>query len=266
MNRRMFVKNTGLAAVSGAAMSCSPEGGGGRVAPGRILITSAEHRLAQSLADALGADHDVLLTGREDVETTHPFAKSDLGHEKPTNELVRGVDAIVHVAEALPSEDLHAQIDHLTRGTYNLLLAASQADVRRVVFLSTLEMMTEYDTDFLVEERWRPRPSLSSPSLPKYLGEFTCREFARLGKIEVVVLRMGEVVASSEAQTPTSIAEEDAVQAVSLALAAEIENNASSLGRWSVFHVSSGSADARFSSDRAKNVLGYEPRVSGGAA
>ena len=264
MNRRTFVRNTGLAAVSGAAMSCAP--GDGDAEPGRILITSAESRLAQVVADALGADHDVLLTAREDVETNHPFTRSDLGHEEPTNELVQDVRAIVHVAEALPGEELHSQIDHLTRCTYNLLLAASKADVRRVVFISTLEMMTAYDPDFLVEERWRPRPSLAAPALPKYLGEFTCREFARACEFDIVVLRIGDVVGASESLTPTSITEEDAAQAVSLALKGGVEDNAQSLARWAVFHVSSGGEAARFSSGRANGMLGYESRVGGGAA
>ena len=265
MDRRTFVRNTGLAAVGSAGMACGP--GGGDAGAARILITSAEHRLAQALADTLSADHQVLLTARGDVQTNHPFTKSDLGHEEPTNELVQGVGAIVHVAEAMPGEDLHSQIDHLTRCTYNLLLAASEADVSRVVFISTLEMMTAYDSDFLVEERWRPQPSLSAPGLPKYLGEFTCREFARACEFDIVVLRVGEVVGSADPRTPTSIAEEDAVQAVSLALNGKVEDNAQSLGRWAVFHVSSG-ADARFSSARANGMLGYEPRGNdgGGAA
>ena len=263
MNRRTFVRNTGLAAVSGSAVSCGF--GGGDAGPGRILITSAEHRLSQVLADGLGAAQSVLLTSREPVETSHLFTQSDLGHEEPTSALVEGVRAIVHVGAALPGEDLHSQIDHLTRGTYNLLLAASEADVHRVVFISTLEMMTAYNPDFLVEERWRPRPSLSAQALPKYLGEFTCREFARACKFDIVVLRIGQVVASSDSLTPLSVTEEDAVQVVSLALNGKVEDNAQSLGRWAVFHVSSG-PDARFSSLRANGMLGYESGVGGGTA
>jgi hypothetical protein len=60
-----------------------------------------------------------------------------------------------------------------------------------------------------------------------------------------------------------AVAEEDVAQAVRLALETEGEDSPSSLARWSVLHVSSGSAQARFDSNRANRVLGYEPVHNG---
>ncbi|MDA1312872.1 MAG: NAD-dependent epimerase/dehydratase family protein [Acidobacteria bacterium] len=267
MQRRTFLGSSAVAAVAGASTAAAQSSSGAAGAIRRVLITSAEHRLAQVLADSLAETHEVRLTGLNPVESKHPFQQSDLGHEDPTDKLVEGIDAIVHVGEPLPNHDMHRQIDHLTRRTYNLLLAAAKAGVQKVVYLSTLELLTPYDAKFVVDEQWRPRPSLAGPSLPKHLGEYTCREFARVGKLPIVTLRLGKVVPAGEmsrgAFDPLWVAEEDVAQAVRLAITKGSEDTGSSLSRWTVLHISSGYGKARFDSSRAKRVLGYEPAHNG---
>ena len=156
------------------------------------------------------------------------------------------------------------QIDLTTRCTYNLLFAAAAEGVPLVVLLSTLDVMGGYDANLTVSETWRPRPAAEPRVLAKHLGEFTSREFAREGKINVVVLRLGKVVRSEEVRDrpfdPLWVDERDVVQAVSLALA-------SKLGRFQVFHIQSDSPKARFAVTRAKGALKYRPQhvvVKGG--
>ncbi len=262
MQRRSLIKKAALAGVAGATAAAEralPQASSGQVRP--ILITSAHHRLAQLLADDLSSDHEVLLTSQTAVNTRRRFQQSDLGHDAPTDELVRGIDAIVHVAEPLAAADLAGQIDHQTRCTYNLLLAAAQEGVRRVVYLSTLEVLTAHDPGFLVDERWAPRPALTAPSLPKHLGEYTCREFARVTGLEIAVLRLGTVTEGNTADSSDAMAvsEQDAVRAVRLALDRE-PSSGPTPEKWSLFHISSGSPAARFRSAKANRVLGYEPK------
>lgn len=267
MQRRAFLGSSAVAAVAGASAATAQSTSGTAGPIRRILITSAEHRLASVLADSLSEAHEIRLTSLNAVDSKHPFQQSDLGHEEPTDKLVEGIDAIVHVAEPLPGDDMHQQIDHLTRRTYNLLLAAGKAGVQKVVYLSTLELLTAYDEKFVVDEQWRPRPALAGPSLPKHLGEYTCREFARIGVLPIVSLRLGKVVPASEMSggsfDPLWVAEEDVAQAVRLAITKGSENTGSSLSRWTVLNISSGSGKARFDSNRAKRVLGYEPAHNG---
>jgi hypothetical protein len=262
MRRRSLIKQAALAGIASATAATDtalPQSTSNQRRS--ILITSGQHRLAQLVAGDLNSDHQVLLTARTPVTTRHRFQQSDLGHEAPTDELVREIDAIVHVAEPLDTDDLPAQIDQQTRCTYNLLLAASQAKVRRVIYLSTLEILTAYDADFLVDETWAPRPALTGASLPKHLGEYTCREFARVSRLEVTVLRLGTLVEGSRMRgeiDPMSVSEQDAVRAVRLALNRESGTGAN-LSKWSVLHISSNSPDARFRIARANRILGYEP-------
>ncbi len=158
----------------------------------RILITSASHDLSAVLADYLAEHHEVRLTERAHVETEHEFVLSELGHDRSTNLLTRGIDAIIHAVEPLPEEDVSAQLDAATRCTYNLLMAAAEEGVQKVILLSTLELMADYPPDYRVQETWRPLPRTQPPTLTKHLAEQVSREFAREGSLGVMVLRLGE--------------------------------------------------------------------------
>jgi hypothetical protein len=249
MNRRGFLQSSGLAGVPLAAAQT----------PARkpLLITSAGSELARKLAAGLSAQHSIRLTERKAVRVEHEFVECALGHDAATNEAVRGVQAIVHVAEPLPEDSAAQQIDLTTRCTYNLLFAAAAEGVPLVVMLSTLDVMGGYAPDLTVSETWRARPAAEPRVLAKHLGEFTSREFAREGKVSVVVLRLGKVVRFEDVKDrpfdPLWVDERDVVQAVSLALT-------SKLPRFQVFHIQSDSPKARFAVTRAKDALKYRPQ------
>ena len=164
----------------------------------RVLITSAATRASQDLARLLSAGHEVVLTDRQRLSTDHEFVQSDLGHSETTNELVRGMDVIVHSGEVDPQVSVSDQLDFAMRCTYNLLLAAAEERVSRFVYLSSLSLMSKYDEDMAVTEIWRPRPTTEPTVLCYHLGEFVCREFAHEGKIDAVCLRLGELVWDGE--------------------------------------------------------------------
>jgi nucleoside-diphosphate-sugar epimerase len=222
-----------------------------------ILITSAASSLAQVLAAGLKDRYAIRLTERAPVRSEHEFGECALGHDPATNAAVRGVQTVVHVAEPLPQDTPAQQIDLLTRCTYNLLSAAAEEKVQRLILLSTLEVMSGYDPGLTVTETWRPRPSPAPRVLAKYLGEFTSREFAREGKTNIVVLRLGKVVAAEAVKgqpfDPLWVEQGDVVQAVSSALTAK-------LGPWHIYHIQAESPRARFAVTRARAELGYQPQ------
>ena len=183
----------------------------------RILITSAASERSTALADYLARFHEIRLAERARVESAHEFVQCGLGHDGSTNLLTRGMDAIIHAVEALPGEDVSAQLDAATRCTYNLLMAASEEEVPHVILLSTLELMADYPPAYRVTETWRPLPRTQPPTLSVHLAEQICREFAREGKVRVAILRLGD------ASTATVL------NAVDEALAYA--------GEWSITHV-----------------------------
>ena len=130
--------------------------------PMHILLTSAASPLTQNLATQFAPAHSLRLTERRMLKSEHEFVLADLGHDASTNLLVRGMDGVIHVDELPAETDTGAQIDQSTRCTYNLLLAAAAEGVKRVVYLSTLELMAAYD-GFLYDTRWRPQPTTAPP-------------------------------------------------------------------------------------------------------
>jgi hypothetical protein len=250
MNRRRFLKTSGLAGAVQAAPAQTAKSK-------PILITSGGGKLAQTLAAGLKETYSIRLTERAPVRTEHEFVECALGHDQATNSVVRGVEAIVHVAEPMPEDTAEQQIDLLTRCTYNLLWAATEEKVPRVVFISSLELMTGYDASYTVSETWLPRPSTVPTVLAKHLGEFTSREFAREGKTQIVVLRLGKVVRADDVKgqpaDPLWVEEHDVVSAVSGALTAKLSS-------WQIFHIQQDSPQARFSVRRARSALGFQPR------
>ena len=85
-----------------------------------------------------------------------------------------------------------AWLDVATRGCYNLLCAATAAEVRRVIVVSCLDVFAPYGEDIVVDENFRPRPNLSPTQLGPHLTEFLTREFAHThGGLNVTVARVG---------------------------------------------------------------------------
>ncbi len=230
-----------------------------------ILITSAGSELARRLAASLAESHTLRLTELHAVETAFPpdseFVESELGHDASTNELVRGMDAIVHIAEipaallAKAAQPENYAIDYQTRCTYNLLMAAAAEGVKHVIYVSTLRLFEQHGEDWTVTESWRPRPSVDGFVLSKHLGEFTCREFARERKLSVTCLRLGNLVNAANASIGFDslwLEMNDAISAIQGALA--------SPSQWGIFHIQSEFPGSRFSSDKAKGHLKFKPQ------
>ncbi len=232
-----------------------------------ILITSAGSELARNLASALAQEHTLRLTELYPVEDVEgAFVHSELGHDESTNELVRGMDTIIHIAETPPNLLAEAEqpenyaIDYQTRCTYNLLIAAVAEGVKHVIYASTLRLFEQHGEDWTVTESWRPRPSVDSFVLSKHLGEFTCREFGREGKIDVTCLRLGNLITADAAATADYaphvksmwLEMSDAVAAFRCALEAS--------SSWRIFHIQSEFPGSRFSIGKAKGHLKFDPQ------
>jgi nucleoside-diphosphate-sugar epimerase len=224
----------------------------------KLLLTSATSELGGKVAAVMGEHHLLRLTDRKMAALSGEYVYAPLEHDASTNLLVRGMDGMVVVGEPLENEGATEYIDAMTRKLYNLLMAAFQEGVTRVVYLSTLELMTAYGPEYVVTERFRPRPTPEPHLLGKHLGEYVCREFAREHKLTVVVLRLGKVVTASEvvgeSVDPMWLDQKDLGNAIERALVAEVLP-------WTVLHVQGKQADARFPVGDAERLIGYAPTV-----
>lgn len=237
----------------------------------RILITSGNSGLSMELAGSLSADHEVILTDPNQVSglpSEVEYRQSSLDYDEDLNAVMKAVDVVVHRGLVDVDASVSEQLDQAMRHTYNLLWAASDNDVARFVFLSSLSLLDQYEENMTVTERWRPTPTTDPIILGYHLGEFVCREFAREGKIEVLCLRLGPLsTVSFERPSTSSLYMRDAIQAVEGAVRADIglsgvgarhAGAAAPRSMWNIYHIQSDVPDARYSTATAQRDLGYE--------
>ena len=227
----------------------------------RVLIRGGATQLAQDLAETLSVRHDVVLMDRIEhlLALNYEVATGTLSHTGATNALVRGMDAIVHGSDTGLGESESDRLDLAMRCTYNLLWAAAEEGVGRVVLLSSLQVLAGYDEDMTVTETWRPVPTTDLDVLSHYLSESVCREFGRERKTGIICLRLGDLVWGDEGEgvrSSSALYFDDAVQAVERAMAAE---RPAAGPDWKLLHIQSAVPGARFATTKAMDYLEYSP-------
>ncbi len=138
---------------------------------------------------------DNLSTGKAenlaDWRSRLTFIEGDLRDMDMVRKACRGADYVLHQG-ALPSvprsiADPVASNEVNVTGTLNVLVAAREAGVRRVVYAGSSSAYG--DTPTLPKRESMPANPLSPYAITKYTGELYCQVFPRLYGLETVVLR-----------------------------------------------------------------------------
>ena len=212
-----------------------------------ILVTNTDNPFAGDVADRLADHHHV-----RRIEWEQP-----LEADAATGEVVAGIDAVVLFGYPRAGGQPNDLIDHATRRTYNLLLAAAASGAERCIYVSTLRLLEQLPAHFAVTEQWRSRPPSDDPALLAcHLGEIIAKECARDRLMTVLTLRLGfpEVVGDRSAlhdeHGPAAVAASDAADAIGRALEAD-------LAQWQEVHLQSPVPGARYLMRGAETVLAF---------
>jgi len=164
----------------------------------RYLVTGGAGFIGSHITETLlKAGHSVVIidnlsTGeRERIASEAEFAEVDITNLESIRPYFAGVDGVFHCA-ALPRvvfsiEDPITSHQANINGTLNVLLAARDAGVKRLVYSASSSAYGGHETLPLHEELL-PQP-LSPYGLQKYVGEHYTRLFALLYGMETVSLR-----------------------------------------------------------------------------
>jgi UDP-glucose 4-epimerase len=147
---------------------------------------------------------DNLSTGKKaNLNPKAKFIKADITKLAKIQPAFKNIDGVFHLA-ALPRVQL--SIDHPAKthdanvnGTLNILIAARDAKVKRVVYSASSSAYGD-SQELPLKETATPRP-MSPYGLQKYIGEEYCRLFAKLYGMETVSLRYFNVYGSRMADT-----------------------------------------------------------------
>ena len=176
----------------------------------RYLVTGGAGFIGSHVVDALAARGDAirvvddLSTGRRENLSGHPdieMIEADLGARQVADEAVAGIDCVIHLAAipSVPRSVREPRRSHRANveATHELLLAARDAGVRRVVLASSSSVYGGSDT-LPKHEGMRPAP-LSPYALHKLIGEQYAALFSRLYELETVALRFFNVFGPRQA-------------------------------------------------------------------
>ena len=176
-------------------------------------------------------------TGRSETADVNRYRCLDLTDSEAVAKVLEGVETVVHAVPCTvgKSDEQSEQelLDWVSRSTYVLTTEACKAGVRRIVLLSTLDLMRSYDERYIVTTDWQPRPRASADALAPLMAELVGREIARTGKIEVVALRLGDI--------RVEVSEAEVIEAVTGAFESEL----GAQYHWTVQHVASSGRFAR---------------------
>jgi UDP-N-acetylglucosamine/UDP-N-acetyl-alpha-D-glucosaminouronate 4-epimerase len=174
-------------------MSVLVTGGGGFI--GSHLVEALLQRGASVRAlDNLTTGHRANLAGvlaHPEVQKAFAFIEGDVTDRKTVQEAIKGVEYVLHQA-ALPSVQRSVE-DPITsnrvnvEGTLNVLVAAQEARVRRVVYASSSSVYG--DSPQLPKIESMPTNPLSPYAVSKLAAEAYCRTFTRVYGLETVSLR-----------------------------------------------------------------------------
>ncbi|HEX6278885.1 MAG TPA: SDR family oxidoreductase [Pyrinomonadaceae bacterium] len=167
----------------------------------RVLVTGGAGFIGSNLADELirqGAKVrivDNFITGfrqnLEEIQGDFDFTEADVADEVAMRKAVDGVEIVFHQAAlpsvprsvANPAETHNACVN----GTFNLLTAARDAGVRRLVYAASSSAYGDQQTLPKVETM-APEP-LSPYAAAKLTGELYCRVFSQVYGLETLSLR-----------------------------------------------------------------------------
>ncbi len=167
----------------------------------KFAVTGGAGFIGSNIVKRLVADNnditviDNLLTGRienlEEYKNEIQFINGDIQDLNFLKKEFKDIDYVLHQA-ALPSVQRSVEDPILTNrnnvdGTLNVLVAARDAGVKRVIFAASSSVYG--DTPTLPKHEAMPTNPLSPYAISKLIGEQYCRVFFELYGLETVALR-----------------------------------------------------------------------------
>lgn len=227
----------------------------------RILLTGATGGVGTALLERLDDEYDIVPQGRT-ARTEALRARlrtADVSDYDQVRALMDGIDTVVHLAgSASPESEWEAVLSANIVGQRNVLEAAREAGVRRVVLASSNHAMGGYDRheQWPVHNDMPPWPD-SLYGVSKVFGEALGRHYHDAFGLEVIALRIGWM---SEDPLSTDVdllramwlSPDDAARAVRSAIEADVA--------FGIYYAISANPNRRWDITDTMLELGYRPQ------
>ncbi|HCV26429.1 MAG TPA: NAD(P)-dependent oxidoreductase [Candidatus Latescibacteria bacterium] len=223
----------------------------------RVLFLGAAGLIGPHLIPGLADDYDLRLA---DVKS-HPDG-IDVDHVDVTDyeqvrDAARGMDAIMNFTVVRNDADQSFHVS--TRGAWHVMRAAAELGIRKIVHSGPESVRGHYDHSFDINDPpLQPGPGYYMTT--KMLSREICKAWSRAHDIQTICFLFNGLGAPPEGPVsgsdfpPFTIVWPDLHQACRLALEIEsIQDN------YQEFNLHSHLGQGKFSIDKARRMLGYEP-------
>ena len=208
-------------------------------------------------------DYELRLTDLEVNESPHESFAVDVSDAETVRRAAEGVDAIVNLS--VLRQDRKLAFDVSTRGCFNMMRAAVEHGIKRVVntgphFTVAGRSYEYFDGQLSPDIPIHPGTLLYAHT--KGLGQEICRVFSVNHDIHVLCLLFynfanHDEIEEREDRVPFLVTWRDAARAVRLALEVDTGKLPS---RCEVFNVLGDMPHERFSNEKTKRLLGFAPQ------
>ena len=231
-----------------------------------VLMLGANGMMEPHVVKALEGEHTLRVTDINDLEDTpHEYLKLDISNLDEVVAAAEGMDAIMNLAVLRPDRQLAFDVN--ARGCYNVMVAALEHGIRRVINTGPEQSIygrpTYMNTDFGLNPDVPPHPGTHLYYLSKSLGMETCRVFAEnhdVHVIQIIVWGMMDPASTPLFEgggiTPFFATWSDVGQALRCALTVDLDRLPS---RFEIFTISAEFPYGKFSHEKAQRILGWKP-------
>lgn len=238
----------------------------------RVLILGGNGMLGPWVVKALEGRHWLRITDINELPSgSHEFVQLDVSDLEGVVAAAEGMDAIINLS--VLRDDRKLAFDVSTRGNYNMMVAAREWGIRRVINTGPHFQMVgpQYeDWDFHLNPEMPPAPGTRLYPLSKALGQEICRIFSERYDIELLTLLYYHMVHPDQLLggqncsrvlhddlCPQSVAWPDAGDAIRCAL--EIDSHKLP-SKCETFFISTDLPHDKIRNDKIRKILGFNPR------
>jgi nucleoside-diphosphate-sugar epimerase len=222
----------------------------------QVLFLGAAGMIGPHVTPGLEAHFDLCLADVKAHPQGVPMLRVDVTDFDQVLEAAQGMDAIMNftVNRGHPEQSFRVN----TIGAWNVMQAAAELGIRKVIHSGPEAVMGEYDHDFDVADP-PGRPGTGYYGVTKLLSRELCRAFARAHQIQTLCLLFCFLSPRPEATTGQDfhrfhVIHDDLVEACRLAL--ELESVPED---YQELNLLSLEGHGKYSASRARRVLGFQP-------
>jgi nucleoside-diphosphate-sugar epimerase len=238
----------------------------------KVLILGASGYLGPHLVRALAPHHRLRITDIQPptTETVHDFMRVDVASLEQVMQAAKGMDAIVNLSVVRESNQLAFDVN--TRGCYNVMRAAVEHGIRRIINTGphfTVTGPTYEGFDYAISPDVPPHSGTYLYALTKSLGQEICRVFTENYDVYVqdflfynfrdhgVPPSYYSYLRPGSDPVPFVVSGADAAEAFRLGLEIDLARLPS---RCEVFFIFTDMPHGKFLNDKAKRLLGFAPK------